>query len=265
MSQETRESAAIVLDSRDHGESDKIITLYTQDQGRITGIAKGANKSKKRFLNKLELFSYISLSYIENKRSTLVLISDADLLSSFIELRQHVSLYNTATFIRETLLIATVDGEGDSELFRLLHWSLQALQHGKSYLGVATIFLLRLFERLGYRPNFSHCCRCQQAFNVNQHYYFSHLSGGLICRTCEDGIVAESKKLASGTIRIINSAIADPLERLHRLHFSRQALAEALPMLHRYARNLFQRDIHSWKTIKKMLIADRSSRPKNVR
>lgn len=264
MSQDTRETAAIVLDSRDHGESDKIITLYTQDHGRITGIAKGANKSKKRFLNKLELFSSISLCYSANKRSSLVLISDADLHSSFIELRLQVELYNTATFIRETLLIATVEGEGDSELFRLLHWSLQALESGKSYLGVATIFLLRLFERLGYRPNFSQCSRCQKPFNLNQHYSFSQLSGGLICQNCEDQIVGEPRKLSSGTIRMINSASGDPLERLHRLQFSRQALNEALPMLHRYARNLFQRDIHSWKIIKKMLLEDRSARQGNT-
>lgn len=256
MSQENRETAAIVLESREHGESDKIITLYTRNRGRITGIAKGANKSKKRFLNKLELFSSLSLTYNENKRSTLVFIADAELHSSFIEIRSNIDRYNAATFIREILLIATTEGEGDPEIFTLLHWALQSLDNGKSCLAVCTIFLLRLFERLGYRPYLTHCCLCHKPFDLEQHYVFSHHSGGLVCRQCEDKTTGSSTDLAVGTIRILGSALTDPIERLHRLKFSRQALNQSLPMLHRYARNLFQRDIHSWKSLRKMLNPD---------
>jgi len=253
MSQQKRETAAIVLNSREHGESDKIITVYTRDNGRLTGIAKGANKSKKRFLNKLELFSHLSLSYIENKRSTLAFIADAELHSSFIEIRRKVDCYNAATFIRETLLMATTDGEGDPEIFILLHWSLQSLDRGKSCLDICTIFLLRLFDRLGYRPDFTSCCICSKPFNPEQHYIFDHHNGGLVCHRCEEKVTGSSIDLTAGTIRILRSALIEPIERLHRLKFSRQALKQSLPMLHRYARNLFQRDIHSWKAVRKML------------
>jgi DNA repair protein RecO (recombination protein O) len=253
MAQESKETAAIVLDSREHGESDKIITLYTRDYGRITGIAKGASKSKKRFLNKLELFSYLSLSYIENRRSTLAFIADAELHSSFIEIRLKIDRYNAATFIRETLLTATTDGEGDPDIFSLLHWALQSLNTGKSCLDVCTIFLLRLFERLGYRPDFTHCCMCTRPFDLEQHYIFSHQSGGLVCRRCEEKVTGSSIDLTAGTIRILRSALIEPIGRLHRLKFSQQALRQSLPMLYQYARNLFQRDIHSWKAVRNML------------
>ena len=253
MSQESRETAAIVLESREHGESDKIITLYTRNSGRLTGIAKGANKSKKRFLNKLELFSYLSLNYSENKRSTLVFISDAELHSSFIDIRRKIDRYNVATFIRESLLVATTEGEGDPEIFALLHWALQSLDLGKSCLDVCAIFLIRLFERLGYRPDFTHCSVCHKPFDLEQHYLFSHQSGGLVCRRCEEKITGSYVELNAGTIRILRSALIEPVDRLHRLKFSRQALRQSLPMLHRYARNLFQRDIHSWKAVRNML------------
>ncbi len=35
-------SPAIVLRSRDYGESDRIVTFLTLDYGKLTGIAKGA-------------------------------------------------------------------------------------------------------------------------------------------------------------------------------------------------------------------------------
>ena len=41
-----QQSLAIVLQVRDHGDSDKIVTLYTLEHGKIVLIAKGAKRSK---------------------------------------------------------------------------------------------------------------------------------------------------------------------------------------------------------------------------
>ena len=46
---------AIVLRSIPYGEADKIVTLYTLDFGKITGFAKGAKRSRKRFSNTLDI------------------------------------------------------------------------------------------------------------------------------------------------------------------------------------------------------------------
>ena len=45
---------ALVLRGRTHGESDKIVTFLTRDWGKVTGIAKGAKRSQRRFVNVLE-------------------------------------------------------------------------------------------------------------------------------------------------------------------------------------------------------------------
>ncbi len=63
MGQTVLESPAVVLNCYDHGESDKIVTLFCQNIGLITGIAKGANRSTKRFVNKLELFTLLHVYY----------------------------------------------------------------------------------------------------------------------------------------------------------------------------------------------------------
>ena len=52
----TKKMKAVVLRVSDLGESDKIVTLYGEQVGKVAGIAKGAKKSKKRFNNKLEIF-----------------------------------------------------------------------------------------------------------------------------------------------------------------------------------------------------------------
>ena len=40
---------AVVLNSFDYGESDRIVAFYTEDFGKIKGMAKGARRSRKRF------------------------------------------------------------------------------------------------------------------------------------------------------------------------------------------------------------------------
>lgn len=253
MSSTSRETAAIVLDSRNHGESDKIVTFFSFNIGRMTGIAKGANRSKKRFLNKLELFSHITLYYSVNRRSALYFISDAELDSSFIQLRSNITLYNAATFVREFLLIATTEGEKDPRLFNLLQWALHSLNCGKPPLAILTIFLVRVLGHTGYRPDLDNCHGCGSPFCLEEHNTFSHTGGGLICGGCLATAPGSGTVLSAGTILLLRSALAEPLGRLHRLQVSRQAAGQALPTLQRYSRNLFQREIHSWKVIRKML------------
>ena len=60
-------SEAIVLRSIDYGESDRIVTFYTADFGKVKGIAKGAKRSSKRFANTLESFSRLQLLFSHNQ------------------------------------------------------------------------------------------------------------------------------------------------------------------------------------------------------
>ncbi len=253
MAPHTRETTALVFGCLDHGESDKIITIFSRDLGRVTGIAKGANRSKKRFQNKLELFSHVTLSYNERPHSTLIFIADAELHDSFMKLRRSVDCYIAATLIRETLLMAVTDREGDEGVFALLLWSLQAMDNDQEPLGVTAIFLLRFFDRIGYRPDLTHCRSCEKPFIPGDAFSFQHMTGGLVCSDCCEREGGGCSELSSGTIRLLATVLDEPLERLHRLKFSRQALRQALAMLHRYGRNLFQRDIQSWKALRPML------------
>ena len=74
---------AIVLKTKPYGESDKIVTFLSETHGKITGIAKGAKRSQKRFVNSLEPFSLVKLGFYERPQSSLVFINSSDLLFSF--------------------------------------------------------------------------------------------------------------------------------------------------------------------------------------
>ncbi len=240
------ESAAVVLDCRDHGESDMIVTFFCRHHGRLTGIAKGAKRSKKRFVNKLEIFSSLLICHTLPRNNRLALITEAELVDGFLSLRKNVACYTTATAIREFILMATKEMEGDEELYPLLTWSFYNLNNGLSPLSVLAFFLIRFFAAIGYSPQLESCLVCGQGIRANETYSFHSSSGGIHCGRCNDKGSTERIRLSQGTLKSLTTALKQPLERLHRLQLSDTSQEEALAFLHSYGRQLFQREITSW-------------------
>ena len=240
------ESAAIVLDCRDHGESDIIVTFFCRHHGRLTGIAKGAKRSKKRFVNKLEIFSSLLIHHTLPQDNRLAFIAEAELVDGFLKLRQNIACYTTATTIRELILLATKEMETDEELYPLLIWSFHSLNSGRAPLSVLIFFLIRFFAAIGYSPQLDSCLGCGQAILADEIYSFHTPSGGILCSKCNEMTMTERIGLSRGTLKSLTTALAQPLERLHRLQLSENSQKEALAFLHSYAQQIFQREIVSW-------------------
>ena len=79
-----RQTPAIIIDCHDFMEADKIITFFTLSFGKLTGIAKGAKKSRKRFGINLDLFSHVNLLfYAKGLNPSLVRIESCDIIHYF--------------------------------------------------------------------------------------------------------------------------------------------------------------------------------------
>ena len=239
---------AIILDCYDHGESDKIVTFFCQGRGRITGIAKGALRSRRRFVNKLELFSFLQITYTRRNPTSLALITDAELLNSFIHLRSSFPHYQAASVIRELVLLATSEKLSDDSLFSLTLWALDKLDKKEDQKTVLALFLVKLYDAIGYRPDLARCQGCGKEYQQKAPATFNAQAGGLICPNCQ-ATHGGGWRLAPGTIQMMLTIQQQPLERLARFKMTRGMLKEVLDCLHRYGRHLFQKDIHSWKSI----------------
>ena len=238
---------AVVLDSYDHGEADKIVTLFCQGIGRLTTIAKGAHRSKKRFVNKLELFSFLQISYSRSAPGNLAVITEAELVNGFLSLRSNLSRYHAASILREFILLVTSERLNDDHLFQLTLWALHALDTGADQKTVLALFLIKLYDVIGYRPDFLQCRSCGKHYPAQAPAVFSPRAGGLLCSSCLHGHDHSGRQLSPGTIQLIISVQQQPLARLNRFKPSAVNLRETLDCLYRYGRHLFQKDIHSWK------------------
>jgi DNA repair protein RecO (recombination protein O) len=249
MAAQAKETDAIVLNCVEHGESDVIVTMFCQDVGRLTAIAKGAKKSKKRFVNKLELFSFLHITYQQKANRSLAFLAEAGLHTSFLHIRQDLELYSIASVIREFLLLGVKENEPDLQIFRLSLWALHNLDQKQPPIALLSLFLIRFYDYIGYRPDLQTCVHCDSLVTTQNRYSFDTTIGSVVCSTCNPHF-QKGLPLSHGTIKILRSAQDQPLERLHRLKISGSILNEAISLLQSYGNQLFQRDIASWKIVR---------------
>ncbi|MDR3090136.1 MAG: DNA repair protein RecO [Desulfobulbaceae bacterium] len=235
---------AIVLDQRNYGEADLIVSLFSRQFGRIQTIAKSARKSKRRFVNKLEIFTLLDV-FLRPPRRGLALLEEAELVNSFVHIRQNIALYAAASLLREFLLITTHEGDADPELFALTLWALARFDQGADCRVVTAQFLSRFYEHIGYRPELEHCRQCGQTMTTGPSWLFNTARGGIICPLCASD--HGGQPIQPGTAKFLVSCRAAPLPRLHRLKIAEAPLVEALNILWRYGNAVLGREIVSWR------------------
>ncbi|KPJ99788.1 MAG: hypothetical protein AMJ60_03745 [Desulfobacterales bacterium SG8_35] len=243
----TKKMTAIILKVNDLGESDKIVTFYSKQAGRMAGIAKGAKRSKKRFSNKLEIFSLLDVIYDDQGRSGLVRIAEAELLAPFMTLRENYDRYVSAVLACELIYCWSRDYDADKNIFNLLLWALQSIDRGSPPQMVQIFFQVKLYTLLGYRPHLSGCIKCQKTGQSGAPYVFHPARHGLLCRSCYPVPVSrETVPLSLNTIKLLQHAQDLPMEKLNRLRFSDASIHEALLLFRVYGHYLLQREIAAW-------------------
>lgn len=248
-----RETDGIVLDTREHGESDLILTLFCRDGGRATAIAKGARKSLRRFVNKLEIHSFLHVTLRQRSPGSMALLEEAELHAGFIRLRKDIQRYTAASVIREFTLLATREGEADERSYALLLWAFHHLDREMPHLLVVMLFLLRFYDYIGYRPELRSCFHCGAVADTRRDFGFSTVYGGVVCDACLATRAGTGISLSGRTIKILQAAQDMPMKDLYRLEIPEQQLYEALNILHRYGRHVLGRDIISWTMLRSTL------------
>lgn len=242
-----QQDLAIVLQVKDHGDSDKIVTLYTLEHGKAVLIAKGAKRSKKRFVNKLELFSLLAIHFAPSRHSSLMRLDQADLVAPFPRLRENYELYIGACLLCELVLHWTREHDSDEDLFRLLAWALEGLATVGGGVNRTIIFFhVKMLDILGYRPDLTGCLDCRGLGAAGVLYRFSPLRNGLVCSRCEPRATVNSQPLSIQTIQLLRRVQDLEQGKLERLQFSLAATREAIALLKRYDHHLLQREVQSW-------------------
>jgi len=232
---------AIVLNTTDYGESDRIVTFFTADYGKVAGIAKGARRSKKRFVNKLEPFSHITLTVFHKEGRQLVRIEECRLIENFHHLKENLEKLAYGSYLLELLGTMTREGEEQEGLFTLLLATLRVLEEAEEPEKWALIFETKLLSLLGYRPRLDRCVICSRLTDGTKYYFSSH-RGGAVCGGCRGGL-SELIPISVGTARFLDAVASMEFSKMGRLIANPVVMEESTAALRNFVRYYTGRDL----------------------
>ncbi len=226
---------AIVIRSLPYGESDKIVTFFTKDFGKLKAIVKGARRSRKRFQNALELFAHIRLVFFDREAGGLVRGEGCDILGSFQKIREDLKKILYGNYFLELMNEMSGEREANREAFDLLLSFLSILEKMEPEEEQLRMFEIRMLTLFGYRPNMVRCGICKKSWEdlKETSVLFSAEKGSLVCEPCSRGL-RDLFPLSLGTARLVENISRAEMDKLHRLRFTAQALSESRRLLPRF-------------------------------
>jgi DNA repair protein RecO (recombination protein O) len=174
---------AIVLRARVYAESDKIVTFLTAEMGKLTGIAKGARNSKRRFPNCLDPFTVVRVHFKVRPNASLVFMESCDLLRPPGSLADPVKLAY-GSYLLELVDLLTVEAQPVAGVYGLLDEALDVLRSGAATGGFLRSFELQLLHHTGFHPDLGACVRCQKPLSREDQAFFDSMRGSFVCSSC---------------------------------------------------------------------------------
>jgi len=206
---------AIILDLKDYSESDRIITFYTKKYGKLCGIAKGARRSKKRFVGNLEPSSYLRLLFFQTGKSELIRVEAATLVEGFNSLRGDIARFGGACYMLELSNELTREGIGSRVFFDTLLSFLFLLDKKESHPFVLNFFEIKALKISGYLPHLTGCVACRGELS-GEGAFFSCEKGGVLCKRCV-GFSGDALPISPGTAGFFSMAAKLDVEKIERL------------------------------------------------
>lgn len=171
---------SFVLATFAYGDSDRIVSLFTLEHGRIRAFARRAGNSRKRFGAALESFARIEAQV--GIKQGLSALQQAEIHTLFPLIRADLAKIAHALYACELVGAMTPEGQPLPRLFRLLAAYLDRLEAFAASEAERRFFELNLLNILGYRPSLEVCSRCGRPFGEQGAVRQDH--GELVCRNC---------------------------------------------------------------------------------
>jgi DNA repair protein RecO (recombination protein O) len=181
---------ALVLRRIPLGETDKILTLFTREYGKISVIAKGARRTTSRKSAGTEPLTLIRALLAEGRN--LDVLTQVETRASFPLITGNFGLFLRATYACELVDRLTIERDPAGDVFDLLLATLYVLQRAVDPDAALHAYELKLMALAGYEPQLDACVVCERMLGeAEPPGGYSALRGGALCRSCADSEVRE--------------------------------------------------------------------------
>lgn len=181
---------SLVLRASDFGESDRIVTLLTEQHGKVSALARGAKSSRRRFGAALGLFG--AGEAVLRERKDLWLLEELHSQRGFVRLGHELGRFGHASYACELCLHLCPQNAPEPAVYRLLYGLLDELDRlpitARPQVEPLRTFELSLLEAVGLGLSLERCATCGNEVPSRPYVPFDVPRGGVHCpNTCFGG------------------------------------------------------------------------------
>lgn len=241
---------AIVIRRINYSETDKILTLFSRENGRFSAIAKGARKAISRHTGSTEVLTCTKFQIAKGK--SLDVITQSEVKEAFSSLKQELIKLAHGLYAVDLLDHVVEDHAPNPYLYDLVMVYLYLIQRSPNVEIVTRWFELQLLTDLGYTPDLEYCAVCNNRVDIveNARYALSSSNGGILCSYHERAGTNNDHSILSaeglGLMRKLSAVdIEDAQSLLEIIMPKKKCLDQIRLALRRYLRYRIDADLNS--------------------
>jgi DNA repair protein RecO (recombination protein O) len=174
----------VVLRTIRLGEADRIVTLMTEQHGKVRAVAKGVRRTTSKFGSRLEPLSHVALLGWQG-RGDLDTINQVEVVDTFRPVREDLDRMTAAMSMLEVVDQIGQERHANPRLYEMLVGAVAALAAGNSPM-VAPAFFLKALALEGSAPVLDMCASCGEE-DDRLLVAFDLVEGGVLCQRCRRG------------------------------------------------------------------------------
>lgn len=201
----------IILKSIPYGESNKIVTLYTREAGKMTAMARGAKKPASRLAAVTQTFTYGY--YLLRSGRGMGTLEQGEPIDSMRHIREDLEATAYASYIVE-LIDRLTEGHGQGpNVFGLLYEALHAINEQYDPEAIALFVEWKMLPVAGVHPVLHQCANCGA---TEGEFAFSFQEIGFLCHRCFQ-IDPYLVRITPTQLRLIRTFFTVPIEQVGSL------------------------------------------------
>ncbi len=168
---------AIIIRRKSFGEADLMLTLYTEKNGKVRVLAKGARKITSKLLGFTELFTIINCQI--DFSTSIPIVSQISHEQLFDGIAENQELYHKLHTLAELIDKGCKEDESDILLYHCLRSGTKHLVTSSHPLVLSSL-VMRISSILGFEPEITTCAHCGNPIEVTQPIGWSNMHGGVV-------------------------------------------------------------------------------------
>lgn len=255
----TYNTTGIVLRRGDYREDDRMFIVYTKEYGKIEVVAKGTKKIVSKLNPHLEPLNEVALMVAHGKGFDK--LANAIAVERFGHIKSNVDEHGlgVAQYMLEVTEKMVQSRYRDERLYELLREGIHAL-HQRTEKGIdqmttlffAHVYILKLLDHLGYRPELKRCGECNRGI-IFPRMMYDFMRGSLVCEECKHITLIHSHyEISDSVIKILNTVLDETFQTLDNYRFNERDSHEFNVIVHSLLQYQYDRPIKTWEYLQKL-------------